>query len=85
MTIELVNAVEVPLSSGRYLFQTNMTTGTVTMQISLSIDRGKPIAFQDITDGSFSADSDGEITLTDCRFRVNITGDGEFFIGKVGR
>ena len=73
---EYFNDEEFGTGPGDQTYKVLVTSGTVTMQ-QQAIDEG----FNDITDGSFSADADGVVRLGTGKFRVQITDTARFFMG----
>ncbi len=67
------------VTSGKYVYQAIITSGGVTMEMSMSGG-----AFSPITDGAFTADADGVIDLPTCRLKAGLTGDAVFKLEKGG-
>lgn len=74
----LVNGREQAIGSGIYSYTADITTGTIT--ISISID-GNP--FVTVTDGIISATETGVMTLPVCNIKAVYSGDAVFALGQV--
>lgn len=74
---EVMNGDEITISSSEQSFKTTMAAGTA--EIQRSVDRE---SFSAIKNGTFAADDDGILDLSDCRLKFVLTGDARFWIGE---
>ena len=78
--MKLATATIINITSGDYVFNVEIGTGTSAFEISL--DGGD---FTEIDDSSLTAAGNGQMTLPSCRFRATLGGDAEAWLNQVRR
>jgi len=78
MNLNMQHNVAITPKSGEYQYRANVGTGTITMEIGDGDGN-----FQDMIEGTFSADSDGTMVLSMMPIRVQLTGTATMRLSPV--